>query len=321
LIETLRIARIAVVEEAELEFASGLNVLTGETGAGKSIVLGALGLLVGSRASADTLRSGAEEGVVEAVFATRSLPKLVADLAQRGLEPGEQDEDRLIVQRTLSRAGRSRSRVSGQLVPVSTLAQLFTGRVEISSQHSSQALLRPETHGLALDEAGGLLALREAVRRHFEGVVRLDGELAELRERADERARQEDFLRFQIDEIDSLDLQPGELEELTREHSRLAHADRLHAEGGGALSALVGDPSQEGDSSADRLELAVRALESLAGLDSGLEELVGRLQDSASPPAPATRGGPSPPPARARRPAGPSSPTPPVAPRWPARTA
>ena len=280
MIETLRIARIAVVSEAELDFGPGLNVLTGETGAGKSIVLGALGLLVGSRASADTLRSGADEGVVEAVFTTRALPELVADLAQRGLEPGEQDEGRLIVQRTLSRRGRSRSRVSGQLVPVSLLGQLFSGRVEISSQHSSQALLRPETHGLALDEAGGLLELRESVRQHFEAVVGLDGEIAELRARADERARQEDFLRFQLDEIDSLELQAGELEGLTREHSRLAHADRLHAEGGGALAALVGDPSLGGDSSADRLDLAVRALEQLAGLDAGLEELTSRLQDS-----------------------------------------
>jgi DNA repair protein RecN (Recombination protein N) len=282
LIETLRIAGIAVVEKAELEFGPGLNVLTGETGAGKSIVLGALGLLVGARASADTLRAGVDEGVVEAIFATRALPDLVADLAGRGLEPGEQDEGHLIVQRTLSRRGRSRSRVSDQLVQVSSLAQLFTGRVEISSQHSSQALLRPETHGLALDEAGGLLDLREAVRQHYEAVVALDGEIAELRLRADESARQEDFLRFQIDEIDSLDLQPGELEELSREHSRLAHADRLHADGGGALAALVGDPSQGGDSSADRLEHAVRALEQLAALDAGLEEPTSRLQDCAA---------------------------------------
>ena len=153
MIETLRIDRIAIVDEAELEFGAGLNVLTGETGAGKSIVLGALSLLVGSRASADTLRAGADEGGVEAVFRTESLPQLVADLAERGLEPAEEDEHRLILQRTISRRGRTRSRVSGQLVPLSSLGQLFAGRVEISSQHSSQALLRPETHGLALDEA------------------------------------------------------------------------------------------------------------------------------------------------------------------------
>ena len=128
MIETLRIQNVAVVAEAELEFGPGLNVLTGETGAGKSIVLGALSLLVGSRASADTLRSGAGEGVVEAVFRTDSLPELVTDLAERGLEPGEEDEHRLIVQRTISRAGRSRSRVSGQLVPVSSLVQLFADR-------------------------------------------------------------------------------------------------------------------------------------------------------------------------------------------------
>ncbi len=282
MIETLRIQSIAVVAEAELEFGPGLNVLTGETGAGKSIVLGALSLLVGSRASADTLRSGAGEGVVEAVFRTDSLPELVTDLAERGLEPGEEDEHRLIVQRTISRTGRSRSRVSGQLVPVSSLVQLFADRVEISSQHSSQALLRPETHGLALDEAGGLMKLREAVRKHFDAVVGLDQKIAELRERAEERARREDFLQFQIAEIDAVGIEVGELDRLMLEHSRLAHADRLHSEGGGALAALVGDSFSERDGSADRLDAAVRALEHLARLDSGLEELVSRLRDSAA---------------------------------------
>jgi len=282
LIETLRINRIAVVEEAELEFGPGLNVLTGETGAGKSIVLGALGLLVGSRASVDVLRSGADEGVVEAVIRTDSLPQLVADLNERGLAPAEEDEDRLIVHRTLSRRGRSRSRVSGQLVPVSSLGELLTGRVEISSQHSSQALLRPESHGLALDEAGGLLKLRAAVREHFEAVLAIDREIEALRERADERARQEDFLRFQIDEIDAVSLEVGELDRLNQEHSRLAHSDRLQSEGGGALATLVGDPTSEADSSADRLDTAYRAIEHLARLDPGLEGLAARLGESAA---------------------------------------
>ncbi len=160
MIETLRIQNVAIVEEAELELGPGLNVITGETGAGKSIVLGALSLLAGGRSASGSLREGAENGLVEAVFRTETLPELEARLAELGLEA---DDHELVVSRSFAHGGRSRARVAGQLVPVSSLAELFAGRIEISSQHSSQALLRTESHGLYLDEAGGLMGLRRRV--------------------------------------------------------------------------------------------------------------------------------------------------------------
>jgi energy-coupling factor transporter ATP-binding protein EcfA2 len=138
-IETLRIENVAIVERAELEFGAGLNVLTGETGAGKSIVLGALALLAGARASAEVIRDGAEEAVVEAVFRTERLPELEAELAARGIPVLDHQ---LVVRRSVARGGRSRAQVGGQLVPVAALAELFAGRLEISSQHDSQSLLR-----------------------------------------------------------------------------------------------------------------------------------------------------------------------------------
>src|SRR5262249_59793037 len=137
LIETLRIANLAVVERVEIEFGPGLNVLTGETGAGKSIVLGALSLLAGARAAAEAVREGAEEALVEAVFRTESLPDLEAQLAARGLDAADHE---LVVSRSVSRSGRSRAQVAGRLVPVSVLAELFAGRLEISSPHPSPAL-------------------------------------------------------------------------------------------------------------------------------------------------------------------------------------
>ena len=155
MIEMLRIENLALVEAVELEFGAGLNVLTGETGAGKSIVLGALALLTGARASAETLRSGVDEGVVEALFRMDGHEDVTEALADRGLageveeagaEPGE-----LIVRRTLHASGRSRARIGGQLVPVATLVELFGGQLEISSQHGSQALRHAETHAVALD--------------------------------------------------------------------------------------------------------------------------------------------------------------------------
>ena len=177
MIETLRVENIAILERAELEFGPGLNVLTGETGTGKSIVLGALALLAGARASLESIRDGADAANVEAVFRTEGLPDLEAALEQRGLAS---DGHELIVQRSVAGSGRSRARVSGQLLPVATLAELFRGRIEISSQHDSQVLLRPEMQGWLLDRSGGLLERRAAVAEGFGALQALDEALAAL---------------------------------------------------------------------------------------------------------------------------------------------
>ena len=152
LIETLRIEELAIVESATLEFAPGLNVLTGETGAGKSIVLGALSLLAGGRALARAVREGAEQAVVEAVFRTDALPELERELAERGLAG---DEHELIVRRALAR-GRAQPRVGRRAssTPIAALGELFAGRIEISSQHDSQSLLRTERHARAARPLG-----------------------------------------------------------------------------------------------------------------------------------------------------------------------
>jgi DNA repair protein RecN (Recombination protein N) len=275
LIETLRIEGMAIVDHAELEFGPGLNVLTGETGAGKSIVLGSLSLLAGSRASAQTVREGCEEAAVEAVFETARLADLEEELAARGIGT---DEHELVVRRTVSRSGRSRARLAGQLVPVSTLAEIFAGRVEISSQHDSQALLRPEVHGRLLDRAGALEPLRVRVGEGFAALRGLDGELARLRAESQERARRRDFLAFQVSEINAARLDADEIAALRSERSRLAHAGRLQEEGALALGALAGDPQGADTASvADLLSGAVRRLDGLREVDPDLNDLVARL--------------------------------------------
>ncbi len=278
MIETLRIQNLAVIDSAELEFGPGLNVLTGETGAGKSIVLGALSLLAGARATADAVREGAEEAAVEAVFRTAAQPELEAELARRGLDA---DAHELVVHRTLTRGGRNRVRVSGQLVPASVLSELFSGRIEISSQHESQGLLRREVQGEMLDRSGGLLEGREVVSGGYTSLRRLEQELDRHRGESQERERRRDFLSFQIAEIDEAKLDPGEIEALRGERGRLAHAEQLREEGGAALAALAGEPTRPEDANAtDLLVDAARRLEHLARLDPGLTELAGRL-DSA----------------------------------------
>jgi DNA repair protein RecN (Recombination protein N) len=275
LIETLRIRGLAVVDSAELEFGPGLNVLTGETGAGKSIVLGALALLAGGRVATRDARQGAEQTVVEAVFRTGDVPELEAELVERGLAV---DDHELVVRRSFAPGGRSRAQLSGQLVPASTLAELFAGRLEISSQHDSQALLRPGAHGLLLDRSGGLLDGRRAVADGHARIREIDAELAAVRERAQERAQREDFLTFQVREIDEAALDAVEVQDLRALRSRLAHAERLRRDGADALARLQGDPAH-GDvaGASDLLADAERSLGELARLDPELAPLAERI--------------------------------------------
>ncbi len=276
MIELLRIENLAVVERTELAFGAGLNVVTGETGAGKSIVLGALALLAGARASADAVRDGADEAVVEAIFRTESLPELEDELQRRGIAAVDHE---LVVRRTVSRGGRSRAQVGGQLVPVSLLADLFTGRLEISSQHESQALLRPETHGLLLDAFGECAALRAAVG---EGVARLralDDERERLRAAAADRARRQDFLSFQLREIDEAKPSPGERASIAAERGRLAYAERLGADAAAASALLTGEGRGDDVPGAAALVAeAARRIDAAARLDPALQGEAARLR-------------------------------------------
>jgi len=280
-IETLRIRDLALVETAELEFGPGLNVLTGETGAGKSIVLGALGLLAGGRAETGLVREGALEAVVEAVFQARGVAGLEAALAERGIEL---DDGALVVRRSVAAAEtngatarRSRAQLAGQLVPIATLAEVLGGRLEISSQHESQALLRPESHGRLLDAHAGALALRDAVAAGHAALRALDAELARLRGAAEERARRQDFLAFQANEIDEAKLHPGEHAALGAERARLVHASRLAADAAVAAACIAGE-SDESAAARDRVAEAARRIDAAARLDPGLEPLAARLR-------------------------------------------
>jgi DNA repair protein RecN (Recombination protein N) len=275
-IERLRIRNLAVVEEIDLELGPGLHALTGETGAGKSIVLGALALLAGGRASADVVRDGAGEALVEAVLDTSRAPDLEAALRERGFEV---EDHALIAARSVSREGRSRAWLAGRLVPVAALAELLGDRLEISSQHESQGLRRPESHGRLLDAFGGTLDLRERVRRGYASLRAAQQERAQLEAAALERARQADFLAFQRSELEAAALEPGELDALGAEHARLVHASELRAEAGAAAAALAGDPTRDEDTGAvERVESAARRLEPLAAVDAALGPLVERLR-------------------------------------------
>ncbi len=273
MIESLRIRNLAVVEETVVDFVPGLNVLTGETGAGKSLILGALGLLTGARASADAVRAGADKASVEAIVDTTRLPELERELAEQGVEI---DDHSLVVSRTVSAEGRSRAQIGGQWVPVAALRELFDGRIEISSQHASQGLRRRDEHAASLDAFGGGLALAASVRARYAALRALRDELRVLRDASAERERQRDFLRFQCEEIDDAAIAEGEFGALDDEQRRLAHAEEIARGRQGAAAALA--PEDGSGGALAQVELALRECEAIAAVDPSVAPLVDRLR-------------------------------------------
>ncbi|MCC6624727.1 MAG: DNA repair protein RecN [Deltaproteobacteria bacterium] len=260
----LTIQDLAIIEDTTLELSEGLNVLTGETGAGKSIIIEALSLVLGDRAEVDLIRRGRERAEVSALFALGPDSPARARLAAHDLAGDEPDT--LVVRRVVAPAGRGKVYINGRLATVGALAEITRGLVDVSSQHQHTQLLDPSSHLHILDRFGGLGAERaawdaawaalEAARRHARAIA----------DRAAERARREEFVRFQLAELDEIDPKPGEEDELEAERARLAHADRLVA-GAGEVVGLLRDG---GASVVDRLIAAGRTLDRLRAYDPAL---------------------------------------------------
>src|SRR5574341_1030406 len=221
----LRISNFAVIDRLTLECAAGFHVLTGETGAGKSILVGALALLVGGRASADQIRAGAGEAVVEAAFALPPTSTLAQVFRTDGLL-GDGDGD-LIIRRILSRAGRHRVYINGHLTPLHTLQSLAGTLVDIHGQHEQQSLLSPRAQLEALDAFGRLKETRVSYAQAYHGWHSRRRALEDAQQAASDRQAREDLLRFQHRELDEAAIRPGEDEALAGERQRLAHSRRL----------------------------------------------------------------------------------------------
>ncbi|HVL67674.1 MAG TPA: DNA repair protein RecN [Vicinamibacterales bacterium] len=241
----LRIRHLAVIDRLELEFDPGLTVLTGETGAGKSILVGAVGLLVGGRASADLVRTGEEQASIEAIFETAA-----------GRE--------MIVRREISAQGRSRALVDGALVTSAALREACGGLVDLHGQHEHQLLLDPAAHLDLLDEFAALDAERTATAAAFADWQRIRTERERLLTGEREKAARAEFLRFQLAEIDRVAPKPGEDEELAATRQVLANADRLQRLCAEAYTALY-----EGDQAAlPALGIVWKKVGELAALDA-----------------------------------------------------
>lgn len=221
----LRIQNFAIVDHLEIQFQEQLNVLTGETGSGKSIVVDAVDLLLGGRAASEQIRTGCDEAVLEAAFKISDDGLIAQQLSEMDLAV-ESGED-LIIRRVLSLSGRSRAQINGRLVTIGQLQQVGNLLVDIHGQHEHQSLLRPDQQLFLLDAFGKQIPLREEYHRQYLTFQKIRNELAEMSNRERDRYQREDLLRFQAEEIGSAQLLPGEDVQLEQERNILANAERL----------------------------------------------------------------------------------------------
>lgn len=263
------IKNFAIIDELHIVFAGGLTVLTGETGAGKSIIIDAVNLLLGGRASADLIRSGADDATVEAIFAIDREPALKSSLAEMGLDQG----DELLLRRVLSRSGKNRIFINGSLATLATLADLATRLVNIYGQHESQTLLKVENHLALLDGYGSLDCQRESFATTFRAFRKVRERIELLETRARDAERQKDLLAYQLDEIDAAAPVPGEDDELEKERNLLVHAERLLQKCGSAYELIYGAE----ESALGILGKARNSLQDAAGVDGSLEPLCGTI--------------------------------------------
>lgn len=269
----LRIRDYAVVEDLTVSLGPGLNTLTGETGAGKSIIVGALSLLLGERASSDVVRKGAERATVEAVFDVDGLAGVQALVDEHGFRV---EDGLLILRREVQAQGRNRAWVGGSPATAGLVGELGSALVDMHGQHEHQTLLRPRDQRRILDAFGGAEDLAAAVADAYGRLQSQRRELEEREERRREVESRADFLRFQLKEIDGADLSPGEDVALESEAGRHEHSEEL-AQGAQSIAELLYDGEE---AVSDRVAQTLHTLERLARFDPELEGDTERLKDA-----------------------------------------
>lgn len=272
MLRVLRIENLAVVASAEIEFGPGLNLLTGETGAGKSIVVDALGLVCGERADGDLVRTGEEKGTIEAIF---DVPKGF-DFGVLGLGI-EDSEGEVAIRREILSSGRSRAMINGVTVSLAGLKSVGQELVQIHGQHQHHALLNADFHLAFLDRFAGLQGKAERTRALFGEAQAADSALRSFRDKARQFDRERDTLRFQVEEIQRAGLRAGEEEELREERARLRNSERL-SELTLEATRLLDGGDEDGDAALlSRMRLLGKRFDEVTRLDpKALRDTVGR---------------------------------------------
>jgi len=267
LLAELYMDNFTIVDRLRFELAAGFNVLTGETGAGKSVVVDAVALAIGGRASQDYIRAGSDRAVIEALFHVGELPTVAAILEESGIETGPE----LVVTREVLREGRNICRINGRLATLNLVQRLGSHLVDIHGQHDHQSLLRPHTHLDLLDRLGGsrLLDQRRRVGELYTAWRDAARGLARIREQADRRQGRLEQLEYELKEIRTANPRPDEADRLTSELQVLANAERLYEAAAGAAARLRGGGG-EGPAPLDSLGEAESALARAAAIDGQL---------------------------------------------------
>jgi DNA repair protein RecN (Recombination protein N) len=278
-IEEIRIRGIGVIEDATLEPHAGFTALTGETGAGKTMVLTGLGLLLGGRADAGVVRGGGRAEVEGRVRVAPTDGDVLARLEEVG---GDLDDGVLVLARSVSAEGRSRAWLAGRSVPASVLADLADDLVAVHGQSDQQRLLAPARQRAALDRFGGpaLAEQLTAYRTAHDRLRELEGELVEITEHARERAQEAELLRLGVAEIEAVAPATGEWEALSTESSRLAHAEQLRGAADDAHEALRAAGERDDPDALSLLAVSRRALDAQRAHDPELGALADRLAEA-----------------------------------------
>lgn len=268
----LIIRNFAIIEGLQVAFGPGFNVLTGETGAGKSIVTDAVGLLLGERARPELIRTGEEEATVEAIFDLAAAPEVRRQLAEAGFDNG----DELLVRRIVSRSGKNKVFINGALATLGQLQELTAGLMVIHGQHAQQGLQRPDLHLEMLDALADAGALLEDYRGIYAEVRGLEEHLRRLDEAQRERRQRLDLLGYQSRELAEANPKVGEDDELEAERLLLLHGEKLLAATAGGYETLYG----EDGAVCERLQTLASGLEQLTAIDPALGPLAETLRGS-----------------------------------------
>ncbi len=271
MLRSLDIKNVAVIELLSVDFHRGMTVLTGETGAGKSIIIDSINMILGARANKELVRHGANKAYVSAVF---DMPKSFSQkLEEFGIEP---EEDEIIISRELSSEGKSIARVNGCMVPLNTLREISSGLVNIHGQQDNQAVLDSSRHVEFLDLYGGNSEILEEYKGKYKTVKQIEKEIDGLVTDEEEKLRRIDMLKFQLDEIEKAELKIGEKEGLLEERVIAQNSVRLTQGVAKAYGALY---ESELMSAYDGISVASDALEEIAQYEKNIQELSGRLMD------------------------------------------
>jgi DNA repair protein RecN (Recombination protein N) len=272
MLDVLRIENFALIDELQTELGPGLNIMTGETGAGKSIIVGALNLVLGMRASSDAVRSGAAQARIEALFNIEAEPRVIGLIEELGFAS---DDNQLVLARIISKEGRSRCYVNGALATLGAVARIGNELVDFHGQHEHQSLLRTEKQMELLDGYAGLSELRCTLAERYGELLEIRNALSQLDKNERERARQADFLEHEIKEIDAARLEPSEEEQLRERKKLVANAEKLVSLSAQAYALLYAD---EG-SMTERLTTLRKSLEELAGIDASFKGFLEYLSE------------------------------------------